>query len=1292
MNKYLSLIVFTFLLVVNAFAYDFSAVSPSGHTLFYSYISKDAKTVNLTYEKSSDDPYETPIEGDLIIPGKVTYGGVTYTVTGVGVGYSLVRPFYNCERLTSVVIQEGVKEIGKMAFQGCTRIKSVSLPGTIESIGNSAFTSCGKLETINLPNSLTEIASSAFSMCSSLTSIEIPNTISIIDSYVFYYCSSLQSITIPASVTKISDHSFYYCTSLRSITIPSSVTEISKDAYSRSALKEIHMLPIKPPYLGENALPTTSDLVINVPCEALDAYKTSDDWSAFSAYYEASSHEISIASSNESYGSVTMRTSSNTCDDEFSVVLTASPVSDMYEFGSWSDGNTENPRTVLVSKDTTFTANFGEKPYPINISVMPPVCTSATGSVYYLFDGGVPPYSIFWSDGSTDNPRNEMLEGTYSLVAIDANGYSSDVIEVTLTSRDDYAPVITLNPRNPICESQDGEILTSVEEGFAPYSYQWAGVKETILFDFEKDQQGIFGGRAYSFNDNENGGNSEVTNSGRTEYGEDFPQYAMNLMGTLDKGDLNSSPSIGIGVDIQEDGSSIDCSVASGLAFYHKGDSVKVSVKTANITDYNYYSYMVPAHDDWELVSISWGDMVQGGGGLTADFDLSVVTGFQWIFEGETGKECNIWIDDVTLLDIEFEGYKTSHLKDRKKLPAGEYSLTVTDKYGCEDKIDLVLEKDFTKRPQVELEITNPICKKNNGEIVAHVSEGLEPYTYEWESVAWMSIADFENGMTTRFLTPVTKITDALGYADNSQSGIINDGAEGSGNSLQVVATGIVGNAYGYTNAGCSVTLLNGPIVFSDAIQHSYGISFYHKGDPCSLYLEVGDGYYYRVPSHSEWTPVIIKWEQDMGLDPEDYLLTTFSWIYRNGVEQAKTDIQFQIDNVNLLVYVDDIEKSTNQLTNLSEGVYKVSVEDANGCPSSDIVSLEKDESNKPVIVKEFSQAICGHDVGEIVISYTNGTEPMEYTWNDGDVSLRRSELAPGTYIFNIKDVYECENSDTTEIIARSFQYQPEIALATVSQEQAPYNLIVWQKEETQAIDHYNIYRENYLWEYEKIAEVAYEETGIYVDTKANSKVTSYKYKISATDYCGNESDLELTTGHRTLYLQEIQSMNAKNEYHLQWKAYEGIDFTTYYIYRITSDGVTAIDSVNAGITEYTDLTPPVGTRAYYVGIKLPKIIDINEPLRKAESGPFVIAISNVAEIENKTGVEVVEGTAAVVYAKDKRIVVECNTESNVVICNALGQTVVRGRVQSGEDKSFAVEAGVYIVIVGNKTFKVVVE
>ncbi|MBO7124337.1 MAG: hypothetical protein J6V74_00660, partial [Bacteroidales bacterium] len=382
---------------------------------------------------------------------------------------------------------------------------------------------------------------------------------------------------------------------------------------------------------------------------------------------------------------------------------------------------------------------------------------------------------------------------------------------------------------------------------------------------------------------------------------------------------------------------------------------------------------------------------------------------------------------------------------------------------------------------------------------------------------------------------------------------------------------------------------------------------------------------------------------------------------------------------------------TTKDQSNLSEGVYKLIVTDTYGCGNFEYAELKKDESNMPVISKNVKQAICGHEVGEISISYEKGNEPVTFTWDDDAeiTELNRTELKPGKYKVTLTDNYGCEVSDSTEIVAESFQYQPEIALVTVSQE-SPASLVVWQKEETEAIDFYSIYRETTNdGVYEKIDEVPYNQTSIYVDDNTDSQTKAYRYKISATDNCGNESPQ--SPNHKTIHVTINQGLNGVNN--LIWDHYEGFEFSTYSIFRITTDGVTEIDRVPSSNWTFTEKNAPKNTLSYYVAVELPTVIDVNKPFQKAESGPFALAISNIAEVENQgTAIALVDENSVNVYSSHNAIVVENAGENQITICNAIGQTIARAKGENNRQKIFTVEAGIYIVIVGNKAVKVAVE
>ena len=224
------LFLFTILLMVLAWpqslrAYDFSAVAPTGQTLYYNIVSG---WVEVTYPGTSSDIWGgyTKPAGVLTIPSTVTYSGNTYSVRRIG-----TAAFKSCTGLTSVTIPNSVVVFLDQVFSGCTSLTSVAIPNSVTYISSYAFYGCTGLTSITIPNSVTYIHYNAFYGCTGLTSVTIPNSVTTISVGAFYGCSGLTSITIPNSVTTIGSSAFSGCTGLTSVTIGNSVTSIGDNAF-----------------------------------------------------------------------------------------------------------------------------------------------------------------------------------------------------------------------------------------------------------------------------------------------------------------------------------------------------------------------------------------------------------------------------------------------------------------------------------------------------------------------------------------------------------------------------------------------------------------------------------------------------------------------------------------------------------------------------------------------------------------------------------------------------------------------------------------------------------------------------------------------------------------------------------------------------------------------------------------------------------------------------------------------------------------------------------------------------
>jgi hypothetical protein len=109
--------------------------------------------------------------------------------------------FSGWPRLTTVILSDGLEEIGMYAFNGCTSLVHITIPPAatvidktafpVRVIKNGAFFGCSGLMTVILSDGLDEIGVHAFARCMSLVHITIPPAVRAIKQGAFNICSGL---------------------------------------------------------------------------------------------------------------------------------------------------------------------------------------------------------------------------------------------------------------------------------------------------------------------------------------------------------------------------------------------------------------------------------------------------------------------------------------------------------------------------------------------------------------------------------------------------------------------------------------------------------------------------------------------------------------------------------------------------------------------------------------------------------------------------------------------------------------------------------------------------------------------------------------------------------------------------------------------------------------------------------------------------------------------------------------------------------------------------------------------
>lgn len=237
-------------------------------------------------------------------------------------------------------------KIGKFAFADCPNLISITV--------DEANTSYNFLDGI-----LYTYAFDTLMQCGSgkVGGFSIPDQVKYIEDGAFYNCTQKTgNLVFPENIIKIGDYAFYNCTGLTFILIPGKVLYIGQYAFYQCVnIQELMLRPTHPPVMGDYAFQhVTKTIPVYVSCGSKSVYQQADGWNDFLKIVDTLWYTLALQINDTTMGSAVQST-------EFCLTtLTATPY-DNYRFVQWHDGDTSNPRTLYVTQDTVFTAEFAVK-------------------------------------------------------------------------------------------------------------------------------------------------------------------------------------------------------------------------------------------------------------------------------------------------------------------------------------------------------------------------------------------------------------------------------------------------------------------------------------------------------------------------------------------------------------------------------------------------------------------------------------------------------------------------------------------------------------------------------------------------------------------------------------------------------------------------------------------------------------------------------------------------------------------------------------------------------------------
>ncbi len=663
-----------------------------------------------------------------------------------------------------------------------------------------------------------------------------------------------------------------------------------------------------------------------------------------------------------------------------------------------------NTNTITLTQPSAISASITSQ---TNVS-----CTGGTnGSATVTASGGTGALTHHWSNGQTTNPITNLITGTYTDTVKDANGCIK-LVSITITQPAASLLASITSQQNASCKGNaNGKITVTVTGGTLPYLYSWSpavGTDSTVT--------GLVAG-TYTVTVTDAHGCTTSKTATITEPGTLVPLITdLTVTGGIIScfGATNGSLSVSVtgGTPAYHylwspGGATTDTITGLGAGTY------SVTVTDANLCTAD--TSIVLKQPDSLIVTIPTFSTFFGGVNISCNgasdgfVNLSVTGGtpgfhYLWSPGGQTADSL-------------------------AGIPAGTYSVTVTDTNGCSSGQSITL---IQPGPLVgsEFSHSNVGCNgEATGGIVLTVSGGTGPFTYTWspnvatDSVATglaagtytISISDM-NGCATTFIDTISQPATIFPLITAATvTGGLNIACSGdsTGTAWATVTGGTPPFKYLWSPGGATTDTVTGlsagPIsVHIIDINGCSKTAFDTITQPEPLSAFYTDSIFAggaNVSCNANSDGSIIQ--QLIGGGTPGY---TYSW--SNGETTAN---------------------DTGLSATTTGTTYTVLITDTNGCKLSLPFTLFAPQPLTDSLVAATTNggwniSCNGASDGSITAFVNGGTSPYFYTWSPNvSTTSTASNLGAGTYIITVSDTNNCSSTDSITLT------QPPVLFDTLS-------------------------------------------------------------------------------------------------------------------------------------------------------------------------------------------------------------------------------------------------------------------
>lgn len=612
---------------------------------------------------------------------------------------------------------------------------------------------------------------------------------------------------------------------------------------------------------------------------------------------------------------------------------------------------------------------------------------SNSGAIDLTISGGQSPFEIDWvgpdAYTSSDEDLSGLVPGTYVALVTDRDGCTAEIeVEITETPGIEIelsSPVFTGGDNISCFQGTDGQVNASVSGGTTPYTFEWDDPNSQTT----QNANGLSAG-TYTLTLTDANGCAE-TESITLTAPELVTGNLLDRINVLCKGeDTGEATVVGIGGHAPYTYQWNTTPPQSGPT----AAGLSAGFYIVTITDVNGCTGNTEVEIEEPAIAL-------GG----------VVNTTNILCKGDSAGIAEALIQGgVSPYTFAWSGASSETGATLNNLPAGNYSLTVTDANGC----NFTIPFSISEPPAIDIDMVtqeNVSCAgENSGSITVNATGGSGGFTYEWNTTPastgstlsnipagfYTVVVEDSNGCSDSLVIEITE-PDTLTAAVVSQSNpSCNPSSDGS---IEVEA---VGGTAPYSYVWNTVPLTQGATL-SGIGSGTYEVTI-TDANGCSTQLTME----LTAPD-----PLIIT------LDSVENVLCNGAATGSASVSVAGGTPGYSFS------WNDPANQATSTATGLPAGSYTVIVTDNNGCTAQLSVTLTEPQLPLNVTLLSSSDVNCfGESTGMATVEASGGSGNYSYSWNDPDnqTGLTASGLAAGTYTVTVTDNNGCDIPATLDV------------------------------------------------------------------------------------------------------------------------------------------------------------------------------------------------------------------------------------------------------------------------------------